>query len=346
MRFNFRRAGGPQLASITPTSATQYGAAATLTCTGVFENGDTIYVDGVAQATTFVNATTLTTPLPSGGTAGTLLTVAGAKSVTVRRGSRESAPQTLTVTAWSPALLPAGWSWHRGDVGKTVPVGVSQWDDQLPGVGGSYSFTNGSGTAQPSVLENSALWGNQTALGFDGSNDSLANASTSATNFLHDGTGCTVAVAFRQAAATGNGTVLDSCTSTSANTGFNLVHDATNQRLSLFVGKGSSGNPVISFSSANNSAPNAERHYVVVRHKTTNTPQFSVRRNGVQLGSGPYTNPPSAGNATNELRLGARSATIGIPLNGSIAELIMCNDYGADADVQQIERYFSARYGA
>lgn len=345
MRINFRRAGGPQLASISPTSATQYGASATLTCTGTFETGDTIYIDGVAQATTYVGATTLTCTLPSGGTAGTLLTVAGAKSVTVRRGARESVAQTLTVNAWSPTSFASTWAWHRGDVGKTIATGVSQWDDQAPAVGGAYTFTNGAGGAQPSVLENSADWGGQTALGFDG-NDSLSNASTSATNFLHNGTGATLAMAFRQAAGSGNGTVIDSCTSTTINTGVNVVHDATNQRIIVLVGKGSAGNAVISYTGANNSALNATRRFLVVRHKGTNTPNFDIRSNGASVASGSYLNAPSVGNATGELRLGARAGTLGVPLNGSIAEVVMCTDYLSDADVQQLERYFTARYGA
>lgn len=83
----------PALASISPTSTTSGGGTVALTCTGTnFTRQSVIYVNGVAQATTFVSSTSLTATVTKKATAGTWpVTV-------VTGGVVTTAPQTLTFT--------------------------------------------------------------------------------------------------------------------------------------------------------------------------------------------------------------------------------------------------------
>lgn len=86
-------ATNPALASISPTSTTSGGGTVALTCTGTnFTRQSVIYVNGVAQTTTYVSATSLTATVTKKATAGTWpVTV-------VTGGAVVTAPQTLTFT--------------------------------------------------------------------------------------------------------------------------------------------------------------------------------------------------------------------------------------------------------
>ena len=102
---------GPMITSLSPTSAVAGGAAFTLTVTGTnFVNpGSTVMWGGVALATTYVSATTLTAAVTSNR-----LMAAGPQSVTVQNStSASSSASTFTVngpliTSVSPGSLAAG----------------------------------------------------------------------------------------------------------------------------------------------------------------------------------------------------------------------------------------------
>ena len=82
------------LTSISPTTGVHGAANQTVTCTGTgYVTGVTeATVDGVAQPTTFVSATSVTFPMPLPGMA------AGTVSVNVRNGAQVGAAKTYTVT--------------------------------------------------------------------------------------------------------------------------------------------------------------------------------------------------------------------------------------------------------
>jgi len=86
------------LTSINPTTRSIAAGNFTLTATGTaFTAQSVIVFDGVALATTFVNATTLTAAVTVAGA------TVGAKQVLVRTattsGTKNTAPQTFTYTA-------------------------------------------------------------------------------------------------------------------------------------------------------------------------------------------------------------------------------------------------------
>ena len=84
----------PTLTSIAPTTAVHGGADGTITCTGTkFVTGSVIQFNGVAQPTTYVSATSLTTPAKH-----SLVPAAGTVAVTVANGGLVTAPQTFTYT--------------------------------------------------------------------------------------------------------------------------------------------------------------------------------------------------------------------------------------------------------
>jgi hypothetical protein len=81
------------LASISPTTMVHNTGVQTLTCTGTgFDNNDVVNVDGLAQTTTYVSATSLTAAVNSASL------VAGTSQVTVWSGTKMSAQRPLTVT--------------------------------------------------------------------------------------------------------------------------------------------------------------------------------------------------------------------------------------------------------
>ena len=84
----------PVLTSISPTTGSIAAGNFTITATGSeFTAQSVIVFNGVALATTFVNATTLTASVSVAGA------TVGGKPVLVRTGSKDSAPQTFTFTA-------------------------------------------------------------------------------------------------------------------------------------------------------------------------------------------------------------------------------------------------------
>jgi hypothetical protein len=86
-------ATNPALASISPTSTVSGAGTQALTCTGTnFTKQSVIYVNGVAQVTTFVSATSLTATVNKKASAGTWpVTV-------ITGGAVTTAPQTWTFT--------------------------------------------------------------------------------------------------------------------------------------------------------------------------------------------------------------------------------------------------------
>jgi hypothetical protein len=86
-------ATNPALASIAPTSTVSGAGTQALTCTGTnFTKQSVIYVNGVAQVTTFVSATSLTATVNKKASAGTWpVTV-------ITGGAVTTAPQTWTFT--------------------------------------------------------------------------------------------------------------------------------------------------------------------------------------------------------------------------------------------------------
>ncbi len=93
----------PTLSTISPTTAVAGSGAFTLTCTGTnFVASSVVQWDGVAQATTFVNATSLTASIPAA-----LVAAAGTHTVTVSTpapGGGTTSGLTFTVTNPAPSI--------------------------------------------------------------------------------------------------------------------------------------------------------------------------------------------------------------------------------------------------
>ncbi len=135
--------------------------------TGFVNGSSSVYVDGVAMATTFVNSTQLSATFVN-----TLhwLTSSSSRSVTVvtsAPGGGTSNAQSYSVT--TPTEIKGWW---RADIGTTIVTNVSAWNDASSN---GINFAQATGANQP-VLNASGGANNQAFIRFGGSPKSMASS--------------------------------------------------------------------------------------------------------------------------------------------------------------------------
>lgn len=211
---------------------------------------------------------------------------------------------------------------------------------------GSSDLIQATAGNKPFLTTTDLSFNDKQSFGFDGSDDFVAGSTASDWNFLHDGSGGSLACWFYSEAFTGTVHMLaDTCSATANNVGMSLWWNPTDQKITYFVSSGSATN-IISVTSANGSVLRNQVNELIVgfEHQAGLT-TYRVFNNGRVILSGTNTNlPNSASNAFGALRLG-QTVGAGLPFNGKIAELATFDDLITIDNVNDvIKPYSDARY--
>lgn len=233
------------------------------------------------------------------------------------------------------------FQWVRGDLGVTLNGStVSAWADQS---GNGRHWTQGTAANQPTFVASDARFAGKPSVEFDGSNDSLQNALAAADwKFLHDGTGCTVAVVFHCPATTSSRIILDSCNASGSNVGFALFMNNTTDTINGQVAAGGGVNALVTGSIA---AADGASHIACFTYAESVAPnEWEFRIDKAASAAGNSTAAPSAGNPLGSLIFGCtQSGTLF--LRAAVAEMVIVKARASTATLQQLEAYFAGRYG-
>lgn len=250
----------------------------------------------------------------------------------------------LNFLALSPVLwLKADGALFQDTAGTTPAVLDGASVARINDAGGlGNNFTQGTGIRQP-ILK-LAIQNGQPVIRPDGVNDELVNASTSAFNALHNGTGVTVLWAGVKTALDATSAALDgNNTGTTANIGFLQFMQLGN--LSTLIVKGSPGNAVINKTIAvAQGTPFGE----VLRYKTGASPAaFRIGINNGADTTSAELNAPVATNASSTMGLfssnGSATGTFG--LGGDFYEWLILPSDLSDANKAICFTYLNVRWG-
>ncbi|NBW20696.1 MAG: hypothetical protein EBR82_73305, partial [Caulobacteraceae bacterium] len=205
-----------------------------------------------------------------------------------------------------------------------------------------------------------AVQGGLDVLRFDGSNDFLTvPSSTAAFKFLHDGDS-TVFLVLKAGTTANSGharyAILSNSSGASADTGIEINHrdsdpSTENDFCEVFVARGSNGEWPIYSANNNYFANNTFGVLSVVLDpaNATSGNRIAIRKNGSSLSTANSPSganqTPSSGNASNDLRIGARGSNASGFLNGDIAEIIVYDSAISDANRAAIESYLMTKWG-
>jgi hypothetical protein len=232
--------------------------------------------------------------------------------------------------------------------------GVARWEDKS---GNARHATQGTSGSRP--LRKASVQGGKDVLRFDGSNDSLSIASSTATFKLLHSADSTVFLVFKSGTTANPGqagyVVLATGNGSSSQIGFELATidsdpSTANDAVSVFTVRGSSGTwPVYTFEN-NYFASNTFGLISLVSKPAdaTASNRVALRKNGGNLST---NNAPSGvqtvntGNASNDLAIGAYGGQASGFLNGDIAEIIVYDSALSDANREAVENYLLAKWG-
>lgn len=238
-----------------------------------------------------------------------------------------------------PDTIPDIFSWYRADLGITLNgSNVSAWADQiLPAVDASQGVA---GSQPPYIASDAGINGNAIIGPFDGTADHFTAGVASDWSFLHEGTGMTIVMVFRTAALGTLRRLFDNNNGSGTALGLTMQISAASPALAwLNMGNGAAA--VLSAPTAASITANSV-NYLVFRHATANTPDYSFNLNGVTT-TGNNSNTPGTGAAAATLNIGRRSGAVQY-FNGDIAEFITYERAISDAEQTQITDYITARY--
>ncbi|MBM4443544.1 MAG: hypothetical protein FJ027_24310 [Candidatus Rokubacteria bacterium] len=210
------------------------------------------------------------------------------------------------------------------------------WTDQI---GGS-TLSQSTGSLVPGYSTSDANLGGRASVQPDGTDDTLtSNLTASAWNFVHDGTGASVLVVCR-ATKTSGATNNALATSTgSANRGFRLIHNSTNDRCQFQVSDGATN--VISINGGASTAVEPVSLSILVTHTTADTPDATMYHPpGTSRGTGSGTVSVLA--AANTLAACGNSSGF---FGGSIAEIVFWKRTLTAGEITALAAYTLARYG-
>jgi len=232
--------------------------------------------------------------------------------------------------------------------------GVARWEDKS---GNGRHATQGTSGNRP--LRKTAIQGGQDVLRFDGSDDSLSIASSTATfKFLHSADSTVFAV-FKSGttanpghgayAVFGTGNTTTTVVGAMFYTGDNNPTTA-NDALYWYVSRGGQGTwPV--FFDGNNYFPSNAFGMISLLSKPqdgTSANRLAIRRNGANLSTAntPEGSPQtvSTANSTNDFTIGRMPSGQSEFLNGDICEIIIYNSALSDANRALVENYLLAKW--
>lgn len=239
-----------------------------------------------------------------------------------------------------PDTIPDLFSWHRADLGITLNgSNVSAWADQATAT--VEDASQGVAGSQPPYVASDAGINNNAIIGpFDGSADHLTAGVAADWEFLHTGTGMTIVLVFRTGALGSVRRLLDNNNGSGTALGLTLQINAASPALAwLNMGNGTTA--VLSATTAA-SITASSVNYIVFRHATANTPDYSFNLNGVTT-TGNNSNAPGTGAAAATLNIGRRSGSVQY-FNGDIAEMITYTRAIDDTEQTSLTDYITTRY--
>lgn len=249
-----------------------------------------------------------------------------------RSGFRGIGGSSAAASLGVPADIDNLHSWWRADTGITTEGGaVSTWAPRV----GSFSLTQGTGSAQPTHITSNAAFNNQPSVSFDGG-DSVNAATASDWTFMHDGSGMTwIIVAKGDVANTIYGHGGTSNSTTVVGTRFRTNGVGT---LLWDMGNGTTN---IMNQTIQANVDDALFHCCVRYEEGRAGNEFAHRYLGGADTTGNSAAAPSASDPSLAFGLGGATLT----LTGDIAEVILYSRYITDAEVDSIDAYLLDRYG-
>jgi hypothetical protein len=164
--------------------------------------------------------------------------------------------------------------------------------------------------------------------------------------FLHDGTGGTIALAARSLVAGGGAFqyLFDEIRATATRTGISVFYNTAD---ALQVRVGNSSGSLVASPSVDVSAKILQPHFLIFRLDTAQSTDWSlfVDQGDEPDVSGNVAVTPAQGAATLNPRLIARSAgTTTNALDGYCGEIIIADTFASDLQVEQLARYLTDKY--
>ncbi len=224
--------------------------------------------------------------------------------------------------------------WLRSDDVGIVLAGskVDTWPNR-GSLGGN--FTQSTDANRPTFAASDPAFQDLPSLSFDDVDDVLVSTlAASSWNFLHDGSGATVAAVIRP---TGGGAFL-STINTSAGSGFQMDwnHSVGNEvQLNLY-------NATAIWRTVHRALASATKASAVARMQTGASPVASLHVNGVEgtlAGAG-----TAGGSADHTLTVGAWTAAAALPFGGKITEVVAYSRYLSSDELGLLEAYLAGRY--
>lgn len=244
-------------------------------------------------------------------------------------------------TFFEPTDISNLYAWWRSDTNLTSSTTIT-WTDRTSN---RLILRSAIASETPTISSSNPRMGNKPSLNFDGSNDylSCSNQSSSAFNFMHDGTGGTMFCTFLPLRTTAN-TVMSNLLTTTVSGGFNiraetgLVSTLVYRPGTLIV-----NTPV---PAAYTTPINLPINYCV-SFASSSLPQFNTHLYNGRVTSGSATGVPDTSGVApgTKLMIGARGPD-GAATNGrmELTEIIFYNKELSESEKQNVITYLNKRY--
>jgi hypothetical protein len=260
---------------------------------------------------------------------------------------------------WTPSLITTALWLDAADASSvtTVSGNVSQWNDKSGNGRNAAQSTAGNRPAYQSAAQNGL-----NAVRFTAASEHFLTAgTTSAWNFLHNGTASSVFVVSRVRSTGDNPDAahawIGTCSTASFDTGVLFFYDdrnavPRNNSLASIVYKGAGSGVTVAVTSVDDlitpGAYSISSVYLDTDNATAgNRIKFRVN-GGSDSGSNTSTNSVSAGNSTDVLNIGSigtGAAARTFYLTGDICEILILNTLPDTTNRQRIEGYLAHKWG-
>lgn len=250
-----------------------------------------------------------------------------------RVGASKEAPEAISgLAAWYDA---------RATSTITTATGVSSWTSRAGSMGPT-ALTQGTAANQAAYATGVGVLGNQAALQFDGTNDSLGAATAGDWTFLHDNTGSTLWMVLRIDSTGGaNQCVVATATGVNTQTGIRELYGATSISATVANGSGTAFQNTWSIATAAHYARDTSRWHAWTHG--SNTRQSAV--SGSTISNADVGGQvASTGAPSNVLRVGALPSLASF-FKGYIAQLVFYKRVLTAGELSSLGAWAAQQYG-